>query len=80
VGAGFSEERGWVSFAWLTPEGPAARAGVRVGDRLLSVDGQVVRNRTEAESRTRGGAGTPVQVTVRREGGSEQTLQLTRAD
>ncbi|HEX8439217.1 carboxypeptidase regulatory-like domain-containing protein [Archangium sp.] len=80
VGAGFSEDRGWVSFAWLTPEGPAARAGVRVGDRLLSVDGQVVRNRAEAESRTRGSAGTPVQVTVRREGGSEQTLQLTRAN
>ncbi len=80
VGAGFSEDRGQVSFAWLTPEGPAARAGVRVGDWLLAVDGLVVRNRTEAESRTREGAGTPVQVTVRREGGTEQTLQLTRAD
>ncbi|PTL82955.1 carboxypeptidase regulatory-like domain-containing protein [Vitiosangium sp. GDMCC 1.1324] len=80
VGAGFSEDRGWVFFAWLTPEGPAARAGVHVGDRLLSVDGQGVRSRTEAESRTKGGPGTPVQVTVRREGGAEQTLLLTRAD
>jgi hypothetical protein len=80
VGAGFSEDRGSVSFAWLTPEGPAARAGVRVGDRLLSVDGLVVRNRAEAESRTRGDAGTSVRVTVRREGGPEQTLSLTRAD
>ncbi|MCY1082253.1 carboxypeptidase regulatory-like domain-containing protein [Archangium lansingense] len=80
VGAGFSEDRGWVSVAWLTPEGPAAQGGVRVGDRLLAVDGQVVRNRTEAERRTQGAPGTPVQVTVRREGGAEQTLQLTRAD
>lgn len=80
VGAGFSEDRGQVSFAWLTPDGPAARAGVRVGDRLLTVDGLVVRSRTEAESRTKGSPGTPVQVTLRREGGAEQTLQLTRAD
>jgi carboxypeptidase family protein/PDZ domain-containing protein len=80
VGAGFSDNQGQVAIAWLTPEGPAARSGVRVGDRLLSVDGQVVRNRTEAERRTQGAPGTPVQVTVRREGGMEQTLLLTRAD
>lgn len=80
VGAGFSEDRGWVSVAWLTPEGPAARGGVRVGDRLVAVDGQVVHNRTEAERRTQGKPGTPVQMTVRREGGAEQTLLLTRAD
>ena len=80
MGAGFSEDRGSVAFAWLTPEGPAARAGVRVGHRMLSVEGLVVRNRAEAESRTRGDAGTSVRVTVRCEGGPEQTLSLTRAD
>ncbi|WNG42539.1 PDZ domain-containing protein [Archangium violaceum] len=80
VGAGFSEARGQVSFAWLTPEGPAARAGVRVGDLLLAVDGLVVRNRLEADSRTKGPPGSPVQVTVRRSGGAEQTLLMTRAD
>ncbi|WNG52998.1 PDZ domain-containing protein [Archangium minus] len=80
VGAGFSEARGQVSFAWLTPEGPAARAGVRVGDLLLAVDGLVVRNRLEADSRTKGPPGSPVQVTVRRSGGAEQTLRITRAD
>ncbi|MBN1210031.1 MAG: carboxypeptidase regulatory-like domain-containing protein [Myxococcaceae bacterium] len=80
VGAGFSEDRGWVSVAWLTPEGPAARAGVRVGDRLLSVDGRVVRSRQEAEQRTQGAPGTPVQLGLRRVDGQEQQLQLTRAD
>jgi hypothetical protein len=80
VGAGFSEDRGQVSFAWLTPEGPAARTGVRVGDRLLTVDGLVVRSRAEAESRTKGPPGSTVRVTLRREGGAEQTLQLTRAE
>jgi hypothetical protein len=80
VGAGFSEDRGWVSVAWLTPEGPAAKAGVRVGDRLLAVDGQVVRSRQEAEQRTRGTPGSPIQLGLRREDGQEHQLQLTRAD
>ncbi len=80
VGAGFSEDRGWVSVTWLTPEGPAARAGMRVGDRLLSVDGLVVRNRQEAEQHTQGAPGSPVRLSIRREDGQEHQLQLTRAD
>jgi C-terminal processing protease CtpA/Prc len=80
VGAGFSEDRGWVSVAWLTPDGPAARAGMLVGDRLLAVDGLAVRNRQEAEQRTKGAPGSPVQLQIRRAEGAEQQLQLTRAD
>lgn len=80
IGAGFSEDRGWVSVAWVKADGPAARAGVRVGDRLLAVDGLAVRNRPEAEQRTRGAPGSPVQFRLRRENGQEQLLQLTRAD
>nr|WP_225937840.1 carboxypeptidase regulatory-like domain-containing protein [Myxococcus sp. RHSTA-1-4] len=79
LGAGFSEDRGHVTFAWLTPDGPAARAGVTVGDRLLSVDGLVVRDRTEAESRTRGAPGSPVRLQVRRES-VEQEVLVTRAE
>jgi hypothetical protein len=79
LGAGFSEDRGHVTFAWVTPDGPAARAGVTVGDRLLAVDGQVVRDRTEAESRTRGAPGAPVRLQLRRTGG-EQELLVTRAE
>jgi len=78
VGAGFSEDRGYVSVAWLTPDGPAARAGVAVGDRLLAVDGRGVRDRTEAEARTRGAPGSPVRLQVRR-AGSEQEVLVTRA-
>jgi C-terminal processing protease CtpA/Prc len=80
IGAGFSEDRGWVSVAWVKADGPAARAGVRVGDRLLAVDGLAVRNRQEAEQRTRGAPGSPVQLSLRREDGQEQQLQFTRAD
>ncbi|AKQ63214.1 hypothetical protein A176_000126 [Myxococcus hansupus] len=79
LGAGFSEDRGHVAFAWLTPDGPAARAGVHVGDRLVAVDGQVVRDSTEAEVRTRGAPGTPVRLHVRRAGGEEEVL-VTRAE
>ncbi|MCP3099861.1 carboxypeptidase regulatory-like domain-containing protein [Myxococcus sp. K15C18031901] len=79
LGAGFSENRGHVAFAWLTPEGPAARAGITVGDRLVAVDGVVVRNRTEAELRSRGAPGSPVRLRLVR-GGNEQELQATRAD
>ncbi|WP_408888958.1 carboxypeptidase regulatory-like domain-containing protein [Myxococcus faecalis] len=79
VGAGFSEARGSVEVAWLTPDGPAARAGVVVGDRLVSVDGLVVRDRAEAEARTRGTPGSPVRLQVRREG-QERELFATRAE
>lgn len=79
LGAGFSEDRGHVAFAWLTPDGPAARAGVNVGDRLVAVDGRVVRDSTEAESRTRGAPGTPVRLHVRRANGEQEVL-VTRAE
>lgn len=79
VGAGLSEERGRVSFTWLAPEGPAARAGMRVGDTLVAVDGVEVRSRQEAEVRLRGTPGTPVRLRVRR-GAGEHSVQLTRAD
>lgn len=80
IGAGFSEERSWVSVAWVKADGPAAQAGVRVGDRLLAVDGLVVRSRQEAEQRTKGVPGSPVQLRLQRADGQEQQLQLTRAD
>lgn len=80
IGASFSEERGWVSVAWVKADGPAAHAGVRVGDRLLAVDGLVIRSRQEAEQRTKGAPGSPVQLRLQRSDGQEQQLQLTRAD
>jgi hypothetical protein len=80
VGAGFSEERGWVSVAWLTPQGPAEQAGLRVGDQVLRVDGQVVRSRMEAEQRTLGAPASPIQLSIRRANGQELQLQFARAD
>ncbi|MFY0575580.1 PDZ domain-containing protein [Cystobacter fuscus] len=80
VGAGFSEERGWVSVAWLTPQGPAEQAGLRVGDQVLRVDGQLVRSRMDAEQRTVGAPASPIQLDIRRTNGQELQLQFARAD
>jgi C-terminal processing protease CtpA/Prc len=66
--------------AWLTPQGPAEQAGLRVGDQVLRVDGQVVRSRVEAEQRTLGAPASPIQLGIRRANGQEFQLQFARAD
>ncbi|MFD4241530.1 S41 family peptidase [Streptomyces sp. NPDC058525] len=54
----------------VQPAGPAARAGVRAGDRLLSVDGHAVTGLavTDVIALLRGQAGTPVVLNLSREG------------
>ncbi len=52
---------------------PADRAGIRAGDTILAIDGEVVdhRNVSLTISRMRGPAGSPVQLTVARDGQPE---------
>ncbi|MEU9251493.1 S41 family peptidase [Streptomyces sp. NPDC048270] len=54
----------------VQPAGPAARAGVRAGDRLLSVDGHAVTGLavTDVIALLRGEAGTPVVMNLSRDG------------
>ncbi|MFD9411038.1 S41 family peptidase [Streptomyces sp. NPDC059989] len=54
----------------VQPAGPAARAGLRAGDRLLSVDGHAVTGLAVADviSLLRGEAGTPVVLNLSRDG------------
>ncbi|MFD2121902.1 S41 family peptidase [Streptomyces cirratus] len=54
----------------VQPEGPAARAGLRAGDRLLSVDGRGVTGLSVADvvAMLRGEAGTPVVLGLSRDG------------
>ncbi|MGW5848405.1 S41 family peptidase [Streptomyces sp. NPDC055254] len=54
----------------VQPGGPAARAGLRAGDRLLSVDGHAVTGLAVADvvALLRGGAGTPVVLNLSRDG------------
>jgi len=62
----------------VTPEGPAARAGVQTGDVLLKVDGTAVTTPLEAFRLLRGPPGSTVVLTVRR-AGSELSISVTRA-
>jgi regulator of sigma E protease len=59
------------------PEGSAgARAGLRVGDRLLAVDGQPVANRMEFISQVSGAPGRDISIEVERGG---QRLRIVAA-
>ncbi|MGA9996232.1 MAG: S41 family peptidase [Pyrinomonadaceae bacterium] len=60
---------------------PAARAGLRFGDRIAEVDGQSMRNKTYPEVREHllGPRGTVVKVTVERSAtGKLETVEITR--
>ncbi|MBV2351415.1 trypsin-like peptidase domain-containing protein [Synechococcus sp. HK05] len=58
----------------VMPGGPAARVGVRPGDRITAVDGQPVTNPAQLTQLVeRNGVGRPMELTLQRQG---QTLQL----
>lgn len=61
-------------------DSPAARAGIRAGDGIVAIDGVAVAEREdEALDQLRGPAGTPVQLTIERDGaGQLLEFKLTR--
>ncbi|MFF5444393.1 S41 family peptidase [Streptomyces sp. NPDC012888] len=72
---------GRVEIDRVQPGGPAARAGLRAGDRLLTVDGHRVTGMPAAEvvALLRGSAGTPVVIGFTRDG-RESTRTLLREE
>ncbi len=61
-------------------QSPAERAGIRLGDKILIIDGRSSRNLTTegASQLIRGDSGSQLSVTLRRLDNSEETLILTR--
>ena len=60
---------------------PAARAGLRFGDRILEIDGQPVQGKSSAEvrDRLRGPQGSIVKLTVERAAsGNKETISIAR--
>ena len=82
VGVEVSMRDGWLTILTVFDGGPAAQAGLRPGDRFLTIEGQDARDIRlyDAVQTIRGPPGTDVEVTIRREG-VESALKrtLTRA-
>ena len=82
VGVEVSTRDGWLTILSVFEGGPAAKAGLKPGDRFLSIEGEDARDVRlyDAVQRIRGEPGTTVEVAVRREG-QEKALErtLTRA-
>lgn len=82
IGVEVSIRDGWLTILSVFEGGPAAKAGLRPGDRFLSIDGEEARDIRiyDAVQKIRGEPGTNVTVTIRREG-HEDALErtLTRA-
>ena len=69
----------------VVPGSPADRAGLKIGDQITSVDGQdaTTKNPTEVIQLLRGNnptAGSKVLITYRRGNGTDQGVEITRAN
>ncbi|GAB4139691.1 MAG: S41 family peptidase [Cyanobacteria bacterium J069] len=75
------EQTGAITVVEPIPNSPASRAGVRVGDRILSIDGVSTEGMTleEASNRIRGEVGTRIVLQIQRETEAATDLTLTRA-
>jgi carboxyl-terminal processing protease len=62
-------------------EAPAERAGLRVGDRIVGVDGKSLKGveQEEAVRRIKGPAGTEVRLTIRRDRAEDREVRIRRA-
>ncbi len=81
VGSLIRKKGEWVIFAQPYEGSPADRAGIRIGDRILAIDGESARGVDPdwISSRLKGTPDTEVEVVIERLlGGAVDTLRITR--
>lgn len=83
IGAVFSKRFGYLAVVAVLPDGPAARAGLRTGELIETVEGFSTRDMSVAQARQilDGQPGTPVRMGVIRRGRSESLpVDIVRAE
>lgn len=80
IGALIRQKEDYVRIAQPYQGSPADRAGLRIGDKILAIDGKDARGFTteEVSSRLKGQPGSKVRVTVEHLDGSQQTEAIRR--
>ncbi len=70
----------WVVIAQPYQHSPADRAGLKIGDRIVAIDGKSAEGFTteQVSARLKGEPGSKVRVTVRHLDGTEETVAITR--
>ncbi len=78
IGVVIGIDDGWLVVLSVFEGGPADRAGIRAGDRFLTLEGRTVRDMPvdEAVELMRGEPGSPVRVQIRRTG-EDRALDMT---
>jgi regulator of sigma E protease len=81
-GVGFAGwvEQGEIELAHVVPTMDAARAGLKQGDILISVDGQAIRSTPKLHSIISDGGGKPVQVVYSRDGQQHEVTVTPRKE
>lgn len=80
IGAALAPEKDVLVIGQVIEGGGAFEAGLVVGDRIVAIDGQPVAelDMNGAVQRIRGPEGTSIVLTVRRQNGSEQKIEVFR--
>jgi carboxyl-terminal processing protease len=73
LGIEITMDGGWLTVVTAMDETPAAKAGLKSGDKIIKVEGELTHDMTLMDSvkKMRGKKGTPVTITVIREGWEE---------
>jgi carboxyl-terminal processing protease len=80
VGAMIRKIGDYIYFAEPYEDSPAAKAGVRAGDKILSIEGRDMtkKNTEDVSTNLKGPKGTSISVKVERPNGKQETISITR--